>query len=304
MPMEELTMTKTIKFNLICDNNPVRTIEDLQNNFSIEDVLEYYSNRLLHRWLEVRGYLVELKKTNAITSKKPLEIIKKLIKIFNIICDEKKVEESIFIMEYLETRKKISGLNDKENYNVKRIINNYKKGYTHLVDGIIDNPNDVVKIKANIAAIVTDYEWVLALNYRELFWILKDKSVLALMCFLMNMKSRDYYLPKEDRYTQINEDNNAMDYEMCNIIQALDLKDKLGENLHSFAGETEGYWKTIQSKGKKYMIIGMERNNFIRSAGVSDEKLAYEDVTNKFVILDGIDYKSNISFYELWYMEV
>ena len=25
-------MAKTIKFNLICDNTPVRTIEDLQNN--------------------------------------------------------------------------------------------------------------------------------------------------------------------------------------------------------------------------------------------------------------------------------
>ena len=35
-------MAKTIKFNLICDNTPVRTIEDLQNNFSIEDVLNYY----------------------------------------------------------------------------------------------------------------------------------------------------------------------------------------------------------------------------------------------------------------------
>ena len=32
-------MAKTIKFNLICDGKPVRTIEDLQENFSIEDVL-------------------------------------------------------------------------------------------------------------------------------------------------------------------------------------------------------------------------------------------------------------------------
>ena len=39
-------MAKTIKFNLICDNTPVRTIEDLQNNFSIEDVLDYYRNGL------------------------------------------------------------------------------------------------------------------------------------------------------------------------------------------------------------------------------------------------------------------
>ena len=55
-------MAKTIKFNLICDNTPVRTIEDLQNNFSIEDVLDYYRNGLLCRWLKVRGYEEELKK--------------------------------------------------------------------------------------------------------------------------------------------------------------------------------------------------------------------------------------------------
>ena len=39
-------MAKTIKFNLICDNTPVRTIEDLQNNFSIEDVLDYPGNQV------------------------------------------------------------------------------------------------------------------------------------------------------------------------------------------------------------------------------------------------------------------
>ena len=59
-------MAKTIKFNLICDEKPVRTVEDLQNNFSIEDVLAYYRNGLLTRWLKVRGYTEELEKVNAI----------------------------------------------------------------------------------------------------------------------------------------------------------------------------------------------------------------------------------------------
>lgn len=77
-------MAKTIKFNLICDEKPIRTIEDLQNNFSIEDVLEYYNNKLLHRWLSVRGYAAELEKVSAITSQEPMEIIKELIRIFDI----------------------------------------------------------------------------------------------------------------------------------------------------------------------------------------------------------------------------
>lgn len=49
-------MAKTIKFNLILDDKPVRTIEDLRENFSIEDILELYNNGLLQSWLEVRGY--------------------------------------------------------------------------------------------------------------------------------------------------------------------------------------------------------------------------------------------------------
>jgi len=103
-------MAKTIKFNLICDNKPIRTIEDLQNNFSIEDVLAYYNNKLLHRWLEVRDYKEELEKVRAIMMDKPIEIIKELIKIFKVTTDDKKIEEGVYILEYLEKRKELCSI--------------------------------------------------------------------------------------------------------------------------------------------------------------------------------------------------
>ena len=81
-------MAKTIKFNLICDQKPVRTIEDLQQNFSIEDVLAYYHNGLLERWLRVRGYVEQLEKVTAIVETKDIDIIKKLIEIFEVAADE------------------------------------------------------------------------------------------------------------------------------------------------------------------------------------------------------------------------
>ena len=54
-------MAKTIKFNLILDGYPVRTLEELQEHFSLEDMANYFENGLLERWLEVRGYEDELK---------------------------------------------------------------------------------------------------------------------------------------------------------------------------------------------------------------------------------------------------
>lgn len=322
-------MAKTIKFNLICDDKPVRTIEDLKNNFSIEDVLAYYSNKLLHRWLEVRGYLDELEKVNAITTEKHIEIIKELIKIFNVICDDKKIEESVYMLEYLEKRQELYSIYEKENYKTKNIIKDYEMGYRHLVEGILENPDDAAKIKANISEMVTNYSWILELNHRELFYTMKDKSMLTVMCLLMNEQSRNYYLPvrqenkdneeNEDAYmgllsnlqeettildTEINDDKAEMFKLICEMIKSSDFKKNLGDNLITFAGVTDSYWKDLEPKGKKYMIISMGVGDFVRSSGLSGGDLSSSDILNKFVIVDGIDYKSNSRARELVYMEV
>ncbi len=305
-------MAKTIKFNLICDDKPVRTIEDLQNNFSIEDVLEYYNNKLLHRWLEVRGCSDELGKISAITSEKPLEIIKELIIIFNVASNEKKIEEAVYMLEYLDERKELCDIYSKNDFKTKSLIDDYQTGYKQLVDGILENPEDVARIKANIAEMVTNYKWVMNLNHRELFWTLNDKSVLAVMCLLMNENLREYYVPieskTEDGVVTKDIDTNADKRNIFNAISRLiktsDFSTKLGDNLITFTGITDGYWKDLESKGKKFMIISMGAGDFVRSAGVSGGDLSNVDVTDKFVIVDGIDYKSNSSTRQLLYMEV
>lgn len=305
-------MAKTVKFNLICDNKPIRTIEDLQNNFSIEDILNYYNNKLLHKWLKVRAYEDELEKIKAITTEKPIEIIKTLIKIFKVDSDDKKIEEDVYLIEYLEERKKQYSIYEKEDYRIKDIINNYITGYEQLIGGILENPTNVAKIKANIAEIITNYAWIFKLNHRKLFYLLKDESVLAIMCLLMNEYSRKYFLPIREKTedgtvtfdTDSNNDKANMFQSICSMITTVDFKMKLAGILISFSGVTDGYWKDLEPKGKKCMIISMGSGDFVRSAGLSGGDLSEADITNKFVIVDGIDYKSNSSFRQLLYMEV
>lgn len=331
-------MSKNIKFNLICDDQPVRTLEDLQNNFSIEDMLDYYKNQLLHRWLDVHGYAEELKKVKAIVSEKPIEIIKELVKIFDVDKDDKKVEESIYILDYLEERKRKYSIYRKENYKSKNIIKDYATGYRQLVEGILNNFDNAAKIKANIAEMTSNYAWALELNHRDLFYLLKDKSPLAIMCLLMNKRSRDYYFPsprkglfghiidnlantlqsfgsidslEEDReikemmYSEEHEsDKEEMYQQICKMIITVEFSTNLGENLIRFSGKTDGYWKDIEPKGKKYMIINMGAGDFVRPAGVCGGDLSREEIFNKFVIVDGIDYKSNSQSNWIVYMEV
>lgn len=306
-------MAKTIKFNLICDEKPVRTIEDLQNNFSIEDVLAYYNNQLLHRWLSVRGYGRELEAVTAIESNDSMEIIKELIRIFDIPADEKKVEESIYMLKYLDERKELCAIYKQENYNAQKIIDDHKAGYERLVNGILEKPDDAALIKANIAEIVSNYAWILELDHRNLFYALREKSFLAVMCLLMNEKSRNYYLPVkiigEDGTSQLdtekNQDKEKMYDEICKgISQPFHLKSFLGKNLTTFAGMTDGHWKDLEPKGKRYMIISMDIGDYVRPAGQSGGELSCADILNKFVIVDGIDYKSKNGYHVLRYMEV
>lgn len=216
------------------------------------------------------------------------------------------------MLKYLDERKELCAIYERENYKAKSIIDDYEAGYRQLVDGILENPNDVAVIKANIAEIVSNYAWILKLNHRNLFYILLAKSALAIMCLLMNEKSRNYYLPivvtAEDGTTWIdtekNADKKAMFGFICQMIKQADFATLLEGNLMTFAGMTDGYWKDLEPKGKRYMIISMENGDYVRSAGHSGGDLSSSDILNKFVIVDGVDYKSNSNTHKLLYMEV
>lgn len=308
-------MAKTIKFNLICDGNPVRTLEDLRNNFSVEDVLRYYENNLLHRWLGVRGYDNELKKLEAITQLDELSIVIALISIFEVEVDQSIIEKNLYILQYKKKQEVQLAAYEKQGYKAQEILNNYHDGYCQLVKEIIENKDNISKIKAVINEIDCNYSKLYELDSRNLFYILKEYAPMAVFVLLMNENMRKQYLPlevtKEDGITYVDTstdvDKNDMFKEITEMVaerKIPELSCLLGENLKVFSGVTDGYWKDIEPKGKSYMILFMNNGNFVRNAGVPGEEMGFLDILDKFVIVDGIDYKSNNAKHKLLYMEV
>lgn len=314
-------MAKTIKFNLICDGQPVRTIEDLQENFSVEDMLGYFESGLLLRWLKVRDYKDEYKEVSEISTKDDLEIAKKLIKIFNVETDEKEIAKDVYVLQFLKERNQKISKYDSNRLEIDKIVKNYTKEYADLVKEIMDNSDDISRIKANITEIVNNYKPVLQLNYRELFWKMADRDyLLVIMCFLMNSVTRKYYLDagqpennEENMDTTIKKDKEKIYEKICsyfepsaNIYKSTkdDIVKALGDNVSVFDGKTDEYWKDLEVKGKKYMILGIGTYDKVRAAGDHNGDLSYEDVNNKFPIVDGIDYMSNSITSKLMYMEV
>lgn len=306
-------MAKTIKFNLICDGNPVRTLEDLRNNFSIEDITIYFDNKLLHRWLSVRGYNEELEKVKKLKNLDSLELIKELIKIFEVETDPVTISENTYILKYKQERDFLLEEYEKMNFKISSIIDDYHIGYIQLIDTILENKNDIAKIKAAITEINRLYPSLYQLNYRNLFYILLKNAPIAIFVMLMNDNMRKRYLPisitnKEGVVIEdldINKDKKEMYKEVCNLVYYNDkIAEMFGDNLKSFSGRTDGYWKDVEPKGKKYMILRMQTGNYVRSAGEKDGDLGSSDINDEFRILDGIDYKSNNASHTLLYMEV
>ena len=327
-------MSKPIKFNLILDGNQVRSIEQLRDNFVIEDILGYYREGLLERWLQVRGYEYERKKVSEISRKwDDRQIVEKLIDIFQIETDSKVINRSLYSIEY-----KMKMLSLKEHIydrgmSLQKNIESYKSGFKALVQDIFNNPKDMPRIKAIIKSIEEDYAWIFLLSYRSFVNLLIDHSPCAMFCLMMNSFTRriiqgestvcfpsSYIYPES---TQAYESFLSKYYNDCEkrdrstLFELIrkkandsDVLDSLGDNVKKIAVDTEGYFRDFVEKGKKCMVLKMYNYSGgpkVSSWRETDSSKIYgtSDVNGEFLILDGISYNGRkTSSNYLYYMEV
>ena len=125
-------MAKEIKFNLVCDGFPVRTIDELREHFSVEDIAQHYfgENQLLIKWLKIRGYNEYVEKIDKIVSQERNFVIKSLCEIFSIENYEKD----------LDVYFKINVENETTDYN--DVINECKSEFYKLREKLYDSSND------------------------------------------------------------------------------------------------------------------------------------------------------------------
>ncbi|MDR1508471.1 MAG: hypothetical protein LBS53_02400 [Synergistaceae bacterium] len=306
-------MAKTIKFNLICDNVPIRTLDDLRENFNIDDILNCYENKVLHRWLGARGYEEELRRVEAISSNKPVEIIKSLADVFEIEKDPAELEKNVYILQYRRERENSIKNCLRNKSDATAIILDYFSNYSKLEYDILEINSDMPRIKAALREIVEKHYPLYERDYRRLFYNLLNNAPMAVFAMLTIPEMRKHYLSPalqgsgtDDMTAQIpKKDDEAEILEMYSQLIELNrhAEEMLSDNLRSFKGQTEGYWKDLEPKGKKFMILKVPTNCFVRSAGITGGDLNAEQINGNFVITDGVDYKSNTSSAEVLYME-
>ena len=68
--------------------------------------------------------------------------------------------------------------------------------------------------------------------------------------------------------------------------------------------KTDGYWKDLETPDTKVMILSIPNGTFITTPDNPKKEYSFSDVNGKFLILDGLLYKSNTDSEPIVYMKV
>ncbi len=329
-------MTKAIKFNLMLDKHPVRDLDDLLENFNLDDLLTVYNSQLLHRWLEVRGLMDELNQIIAVSSYDGKEIAQTLCKVFQVDLSNEEVKAAVYPFELRHQQKQQIEELAIQQFNRNEVIKKYHADYKDLRekmllknmpakeakntnDGILDKvvsalsdfatdvcianiekhnekASDYQFLKATISVLWQDYSQLFKVDFDSFFQLFIKNNPLTLFSMLANEEYRESGLFDDER--------KAIVFSKIPASPSLPPNQVFPSPYLSYAGLTDGYWKDLQPKGIKCLVLRMEASNFIRNAEKNGEELNANAVNGQFLILDGIDYKSNNANHALIYMVI
>ncbi|RAZ50644.1 hypothetical protein [Campylobacter hyointestinalis] len=149
-------MAKKIKFNLQVNGASVSSLESLQNNFNIEDIMEHFKSGLLMRWLEVQGLETELKELKKLDQNSD-NLAQSILKIFDMDFDKNALKITLNDINYKEYKENLLKTNENLDKNAKSFLREYHDKFHDIIWDIIKNSENVEKIKSNLKIIENDY---------------------------------------------------------------------------------------------------------------------------------------------------
>ncbi|MBP5200503.1 MAG: hypothetical protein J6Z82_07625 [Schwartzia sp.] len=291
-------MAKTIKFNLVMDENAVRNMDGLRENFSIEDLLKYYKNGLLLRWLEVREYQKEAEQVKNLKAVDDKAIIRELAHIFKLEIEDSEIDKSTEILKFLEKERKMNAEYCKDAKDKENILRKYHEGYYSLLLKMMkDDKDNINALKADAVDLERNYKRLFELNSKWVYF----KACKTMPNVILSILSMDELRKYWDEDEAIIE--SLKKYFLVDTSKYADI---LGGSLKTRNHDTRGSWKIITPSNKEVILLHIAKNAFVRNGDPEDdeEEYAAEDVNGKFLKFHGLQYKCASEKKTLFYMEV
>ena len=203
--------TNKLKFNLLIGGKECRTLEEVKENFNIDDIKKYYDSDLLERWLLNNDYKDLCYEIQALKSKvhrayygPAIHFMRINIKeeLKHIFFPEYKKNETVFsYISITSNYKDYYNYNDYKNYSTAdEYFNNYKK----IVNIIINDSTDYIKLYIDLLA--ERYSYFFKYDYKNFIKkIMENKNYYALFYMLYNDFIKKYLIEDNDISNFINE---------------------------------------------------------------------------------------------------
>ncbi|WP_086244428.1 hypothetical protein [Campylobacter devanensis] len=244
-------MAKKIKFNLQVNGVGVSSLESLQNNFNIEDIMEHFKSGLLMRWLEVQGLETELKEISKLSEKSDnFALAQGILEIFDMDkeLDKNALKITLADINYKEYKENLLKTNENLEKNAKSFLREYHDKFRDIIWDIIKNSKNVEKIKSNLKIIENDYFDLFLLQFQTLVSVFKTDAPLALIFGLGTEKIRKMLLA----YINIEETQDHNKY--CYIGDEIEVS--VNGVVASIKDETKEYLNSINLKPIDYLSYG------------------------------------------------
>ena len=279
--------TNKLKFNLLISGKECRTLEEVKENFNIDDIKKYYYSDLLERWLlnnDYKDLYYEIKYLKEEICDSPayyhmghinIKIKQGLKDIF--FPEHKKNETVSSFISITSNYKDYYNYNDYKNYSTAdEYFNNYKK----IVNIIINDKTDY--IKSYIDLLAERYSYFFKYDYKNFIKkIMENKNYYALFYMLYNDFMR-YYLIKDD-----NVSNFINEKILKNISEKLNSDFKYIKYYSKSESNSDNHF--IEISNKECIILYIE-NASVTSINNKEKVYNKDKINNKFIKINGIRY--------------
>lgn len=283
-----------LKFNLLIGDKECRTLEEVKENFNIDDIKKYYDSGLLERWLLNNNYkdlyfeIKDLKSKvhhayyydGAIHFSK-INIKKDLKYIFFLTQKEKEYSSILFHKtkydELFKYDNPYYNYNDYKNYSTAdEYFNNYKE----IVNIIINNKTEYSKIYIDLLS--KRYSYFFDYDYKNFIKkIMDNKNYYVLFYMFYNDFMREYLIKDDDILNFINEKiikNNSE--KINNDFNYIKYYSKSENNDNEYF---------VEISNKECIILYIENASVI---SIDNKEKVYnkDNINNKFIKINGIKY--------------
>lgn len=295
-------MIKNIKFFIQVNGYPIRSLEELEEQFHLQDVLALYRKGVLLRWLIAHNFEEKRHELELIPSGlSDIEAAKALIEIFCPHLPKKSIQESIYPLLFLDEQKnQIETIHDSEE-KWDKIINGYHESYLQLKNDIFEHAFDLPFLSEASLQLVSKYWKLVKLEesfFSDKMFEMAPGIFFPLLSFsILNDKIKNKvteHIHKCFWSSNVESEGAAASLLLTGIekdIVSQDCDDLSKGSLTFIKKTTHESWDDIiPETERKILVLYLGKGDFVRSR-ITREELDSDTVNNNFPILDGLDYK-------------